>query len=73
MSSLNELLDNLGVKQFKEHLDKMEKQLYTDMDDLKIKFKLKTDISDTLKLEDMLLNMITFTYENVGKKYANKN
>jgi hypothetical protein len=42
------------------------------MDDLKVKFKLKTDISDTLKLEDMLLNMISFTYENVSKKYANK-
>lgn len=42
------------------------------MDDLKIKFKLKTDISDTLKLEDMMLNMISFTYDNVNKKYANK-
>lgn len=51
----------------------MQKELYTDMEDLKIKFKLKTDISDTLKLEDMLLNMISFTYENVNKKYANKN
>lgn len=43
------------------------------MDDLKIKFKLKTDISDTLKLEEMLLNMISFTYDNVSKKFANKN
>lgn len=43
------------------------------MDDLKIKFKLKTDISDTLKLEEMLLNMISFSYENVSKKFANKN
>lgn len=38
------------MREFKEHLDKIEKELYTDMDDLKIKFKLKTDISDTLKL-----------------------
>lgn len=43
------------------------------MEDLKIKFKLKTDISDTLKLEDMLLNTLTFTYDNISKKYANKN
>lgn len=42
------------------------------MDDLKIKFKLKTDISDTLKLEEMLLNMTSFIYENVSKKFANK-
>jgi hypothetical protein len=43
------------------------------MDDMKIKLKLKTDISDTLKLEDMMLGMVSFTYENVSKKYANKN
>jgi hypothetical protein len=54
-------------------LDKIESELYTDMDDLKIKFKLKTDSSDTLKLEEMLLNIVSYTYDNVTKKYANKN
>ena len=42
------------------------------MDALKAKFKLKTDVSDTLKLEEMLLNTINFSYENVAKKYAQK-
>ena len=42
------------------------------MDNLKIKFKLKTDISDTLNLEEMLLNTLNSTYENIVKKYANK-
>lgn len=42
------------------------------MDDMKIKLKLKTDMSDALKLEEMMLNIIAFTYENVAKKYASK-
>ena len=40
----------------------MAAELYSDMDSLKMKFKLKTDVSDTLKLEDMLLNTINFSY-----------
>ena len=40
----------------------MSEELYADMEALKKKFKLKTDVSDTLKLEDMLLNTINFSY-----------
>ena len=40
----------------------MSEELYSDMDNLKMKFKLKTDVSDTLKLEEMLLNTINFSY-----------
>ena len=50
----------------------MSEELYTDMDNLKVKFKLKTDVSDTLKLEEMLLNTINYSYENVAKKYSLK-
>ena len=56
------LLEGLGVKEFKDTLDEMSKELYGDMDDLKGKFKLKTDISDTLSLEDMLVKTINYTY-----------
>ena len=42
------------------------------MDTLKMKFKLKTDVSDTLKLEEMLLNTINYSYENVARKYCLK-
>jgi hypothetical protein len=44
-----------------------------EIDDMKKKFKLKTDLSDTLKLEEMLLNMINYTYETVTKKFSSKN
>ncbi len=40
---------------------------------MKVKLKLKTDVSDTLKLEEMLLNIITFSYDHLNKKTANKN
>ena len=42
------------------------------MDNLKVKFKLKTDVSDTIKLEEMLLNTINYSYENVAKKCSMK-
>lgn len=51
----------------------MREELYGDMESLKGKFKLKTDVSDTLRLEEMLLNTINFSYENVVRKFANKN
>ena len=72
MEETNDFLKSIGVKEFKDVLDKMSEELYSDMDNLKMKFKLKTDVSDTLKLEEMLLNTINFSYENVAKKYANK-
>ena len=50
----------------------MSKQLYEDMDGLKSKFKLKTDLSDTFRLQEMMLNMLNFSSESVAKKYANK-
>lgn len=72
LNATKELLQNLGVEEFKQTLDRIEKELNEDMASLKVKFKLKTDISDTLKLEDMLLNLVNFSYENVAKKYASK-
>ena len=66
------MLATLGVEEFKQTLDKMSQELYSDMDSLKMKFKLKTDVSDTLKLEEMLLNAISHSYESVAKKYSQK-
>ena len=37
---------------------------------MKRKFKLKADYSDVIKLEEMLLNIINFSYENSFKKFA---
>jgi hypothetical protein len=38
------------VEEFKNTLDKMAENLNNDMAEMKVKLKLKTDISDTLKL-----------------------
>lgn len=40
--------------------------------EIKTKFKLKADYSDVIKLEDMLLNIINFSYECCSKKFAEK-
>ena len=66
------LLEKTGVKEFRVHLDAIEAELREDMANLKMKSKLKTDMSDTLKLEEMLLNMLNFSYENTFKKFASK-
>jgi hypothetical protein len=50
----------------------MSSDLFSEMESLKIKFKLKTDVSDTLRLEEMLLNTINCSYENIAKRYAYK-
>lgn len=39
---------------------------------MKRKLKLKADYSDVLKLEEMLLNIITFGHENSYQKFADK-
>ncbi len=67
------MLANLKVEQFKLTIDAIQKNMTDEMDQIKKKFKLKTDLSDTLKLEEMLLNMINYTYETVTKKFPSKN
>ncbi len=37
---------------------------------MKRKLKLKADYSDVLKLEEMLLNIISFGYESSHQKFA---
>lgn len=53
-------------------LDRIDREVKEQIDNLKAKFKLKTNVTDTLKLEEMLLNIVNFSYENVAKRYANK-
>lgn len=43
-----------------------------DFNEIRRKFKLKADYSDVLKLEEMLLNIVNFSYENSVKKFADK-
>ena len=51
MVETQEFLKTIGVKEFKDVLDQMSANLYSDMENLKAKFKLKTDVSDTFRLE----------------------
>lgn len=53
-------------------IDDITQRVNEELGEVKTKLKLKTDLSDTLKLEEMLLNLINFTYENVVKRFANK-
>ena len=56
----------------KQQIDAFQKEISESFNEIKSKFKLKADYSDVIKLEDMLLNIINFSYENSSKRFADK-
>jgi len=72
MNRVTELLSNLRVEEFRTMIDRIDKDVKDELANIQSKFRLKTNVTDTLKLEEMLLNIVNFSYESVTKKYASK-
>ncbi len=66
------MLQNLDVKNMKDNIDLFQNNISNDFQEIKRKMKLKADYSDVLKLQEMLLNIINFGYENSHLKLADK-
>ncbi len=66
------MLQSLDVKNMKDNIDLFQNNISNDFQEIKRKMKLKADYSDVLKLQEMLLNIINFGYENCNLKLADK-
>lgn len=66
------MLQSLDVKNMKDNIDLFQINISNDFQEIKRKMKLKADYSDVLKLQEMLLNIINFGYENCNLKLADK-